>query len=376
MDNKPQWSDWYWGDHGIFRHRYSDWKIEEECSDCVYLKQHLEPLHRLKQELIDRAAQAKGSRKREFEQGIKSKESQIEYVSKRLELLNSPSKLVANHQEESAVSESVAVEVVEELSSDEQRDRLRLERRVERSAFEGSEALRELRDRRLFRSTHKTFEKYIKERFGYSRYTAYNRIVAADVVNNLLTNGQQILPTSERQAREVAKVKDLDLQREVWQQAVEKAGGKVPSNRIVKDVVSEIKEAVRRRANIPCPFQAGEVCQIWVKENPDLRGLESAWCIVEEIREFTILVQTWRGEFIVKEENLKSLGFVRKEQDEFRTKISDRIKAVYPICKTHPLLLNALKGYSKYKFPVLDSEGEELLQSLEKICAKRTKRFK
>ena len=87
LDNKPQWSDWYWGDNGIFRHRYSDWRVEEECSDCVYLKQHLEQLRRLKQELIDRADEAKGTRKREFERVIKSKEEQIDYVSQRLQLL-------------------------------------------------------------------------------------------------------------------------------------------------------------------------------------------------------------------------------------------------------------------------------------------------
>jgi hypothetical protein len=49
---------------------------------------------------------------------------------------------------------------VEELTQEEQSDRLHLERKVERAFFEAGKALTELRDRRLYRSTHKTFEEY------------------------------------------------------------------------------------------------------------------------------------------------------------------------------------------------------------------------
>lgn len=47
-----------------------------------------------------------------------------------------------------------AVEVPE-LTADEQRDRLHLERKVERAFFEAGKALMELRARRLYRSTHR-----------------------------------------------------------------------------------------------------------------------------------------------------------------------------------------------------------------------------
>ena len=107
--------------------------------------------------------------------------------------------------------ESVAVEVVEELSEDEQRDRLRLERRVERAAFEGAEALRELRDRRLFRSSHQTFELYCQERFGFTRRLINYLISGSQVYDNLKmgtigsqteggeeeSEATQILPTTQ-----------------------------------------------------------------------------------------------------------------------------------------------------------------------------------
>jgi hypothetical protein len=44
---------------------------------------------------------------------------------------------------------------------------------VERAFFEAGKALAQLRDglgdRRLYRSTHKTFEEYCRDGFGYSR---------------------------------------------------------------------------------------------------------------------------------------------------------------------------------------------------------------
>ena len=187
--------------------------------------------------------------------------------------------------------ESVTVEVVEELSADEQRERLHLERRVERAVFDGARALRELRDRRLYRSTHSSFEEYCQERFGYKRRHSYQLIDAANVVDNLLAvekddkmcaigahnetvnlstssrewlseetsskRPQIILPTSERQVRDIAKLPPVQ-QREVWQQAVEEAGGKVPSGRIVKDIVQRIRE----RTPVPNPYHVGEICQL------------------------------------------------------------------------------------------------------------------
>ena len=191
----------------------------------------------------------------------------------------------------------VAAEVVEpestaidgELSYEERQDRLHLERKVERAFYEAGRALRELRDRRLYRSTHKTFENYCRDRFGHSRQKSNYLIAAVGVYENLTTircqtegaqkmttngcqneatekmttnrcqnssieemttedattdemttNGAQIFPTSEFQIRPLAKL-EPDRQREVWQQAVTEAGGKVPSGRIVKDIVERMQ---------------------------------------------------------------------------------------------------------------------------------------
>jgi hypothetical protein len=90
---------------------------------------------------------------------------------------------------------SVTIEVtaveVPELTEQEQRDRLHLERRVERAFFEAGKALAELRDRRLYRSTHKTFEEYCRSRFAYTHRHVNYLIAASNVVDNIImgTNG-------------------------------------------------------------------------------------------------------------------------------------------------------------------------------------------
>ncbi|WP_193372261.1 hypothetical protein [Nostoc punctiforme] len=73
------------------------------------------------------------------------------------------------------------------MTKEEERDRLHLERKVERAFFEAGKALAELRDRRLYRSSHRTFKDYCRDRFGHSRQKSNYLIAAADVYENLTT---------------------------------------------------------------------------------------------------------------------------------------------------------------------------------------------
>ncbi|WP_414519060.1 hypothetical protein [Nostoc sp. PCC 9305] len=66
------------------------------------------------------------------------------------------------------------------------------------SAFvEAGKALTQLRDRKLYRSTHKTFEEYCRvrpwrwrsHRFGFTRMAAALKIASVKVMENLSTNG-------------------------------------------------------------------------------------------------------------------------------------------------------------------------------------------
>lgn len=131
------------------------------------------------------------------------------------------------------------------LSNAEKAERDNLERTVQQAFFIAGKALKQLRDKRLYRETHATFESYVKERFDFTRAAAYYLISASEVVENLKcqqivdTNiDTNILPTKESQCRPLAKLPP-EKQREVWLTAVERAKGKVPSARIIKEVVKQ-----------------------------------------------------------------------------------------------------------------------------------------
>ncbi|MBD2457297.1 hypothetical protein H6G80_24875 [Nostoc sp. FACHB-87] len=229
---------------------------------------------------------------------------------------------------ENPASATIDVSAVEvpELTEDEQRDRLHLERKVERAFFEAGKALMELRDRKLYRSTHKTFEEYCRDRFGHNRRQSYLLIDAAVVFDNLAEKcdrSDHILPTNEWQVRPLTKL-DPDIQPEAWQQAVESAKGKVLSHRIVKDAVQRIME----RTQVPNSYQIGEVCQILVKDNPELRGKGGCWAIVTQVNDFSCTVRTWDGEVTVGVQHLKSYEYLPQECEQMQ-QICDRINAVY-----------------------------------------------
>ncbi|WP_392476587.1 hypothetical protein [Nostoc sp. C110] len=267
---------------------------------------------------------------------------------------------------------SVAVVEIEELSKEEESDRNLLERKVERAFFEAGKALMELRDRRLYRSTHHTFENYCRDRFGHSRQKSNYLIAAADVYENLTTiccqnsgiddlttNSSQILPTSEGQVRPMTKLEPQE-QWEVWQTAVEVAGGKVPSGRVVKDVIERIME----RTQIPNTYLLGEVCQILAKDNPELRGKGGCWGMVNHVGEFSCTVRTWDGEYTVGLQHLKSYNYLPAECELMQV-ICDRIRRVYS-SGLEETVKSLLQSLGKLNRPYLTAVEEKLLSLIER----------
>ena len=191
------------------------------------------------------------------------------------------------------------------LTPEEESERHRLELRVERAFYEAGNALLQLRNQRLYRSTHATFEEYCRERFGFTHRHVNYLISGSQIVENLQmgTISSQILPTSETQVRPLANL-EPDQQCLLWQQAVEEAGGKVPSFRIVKGVVERLKE----RDTIPpaIPYRVGDVLQIVAKIG-ELRRYDGCWAIATDINEYTLDVCVHDGEVQLKPENLKPI---------------------------------------------------------------------
>ena len=255
--------------------------------------------------------------------------------------------------------QSPAVLPIATLTVEETRDLLHLERKVERAFYEAGMALMELRDRRLYRSTHATFEEYCRSRFNFTRQAANYLIAGASVFEILTTNGCQKLPTAERQVRPISSLSPEE-QVDCWQQAVAEAGNQVPSSRIVKEVVQRIKD----KTQPPIPFQVGEVCFLIAKDNPELKGQGGCWCIVSEIHEFSCTVNTWDNQYLLRPEHLKSLEYSLSQCKQMED-IGLRMSLLYETGQLDEAALWILNGLARIKRPTLTTLEEKLLSILE-----------
>ncbi len=140
----------------------------------------------------------------------------------------------------------------EQLLSDAERRRLAdLEREVRESFYRAGLALREIRDSRLYRETHRTFEDYCLEALGYKRAYSYELLEAATTFDNIqkCLRPADILPTSAYQIRPLKKLKDdPEKQADAWMRAVEKSEGRQPTYEAVKEVVAELLPAKTSKA--------------------------------------------------------------------------------------------------------------------------------
>lgn len=103
--------------------------------------------------------------------------------------------------------------------------------------YEVGKALEEIREQKLYRETHKTFEAYCQEKWGITKRRAYQFIDAAEIMENLCTNVHNSL-VKEYQIRPL-KGLPAELQLEIWQEAVESSPNGIPTGATVKRLVDE-----------------------------------------------------------------------------------------------------------------------------------------
>ena len=127
------------------------------------------------------------------------------------------------------------------------------EARIERGLatfVDVGQALLEVRDGRLYRAEHGTFEGYCRERWGMSRQRAGQLIDASEVVGAMTTTVDTPVgemgttvptpPSSERVARELAPLRsDPPRLREAWSEAVQEHGP--------EPTAAEVREVARRK---------------------------------------------------------------------------------------------------------------------------------
>ena len=105
-------------------------------------------------------------------------------------------------------------------------------------------ALLEIRDSRLYRRTHSTFEQYVKERFKMTDRRARQLMDSAEVIENLNTGTTVPFPSSESVTGPLTELPPEE-QKETWKEAVETApNGKPPTAEHVKKVIKKKKKGL------------------------------------------------------------------------------------------------------------------------------------
>ena len=111
-----------------------------------------------------------------------------------------------------------------------------------KSFLEVGMALKEIRDKRLYRQQYDTFEEYCARRWELSRPRAHELCAASEVVTDLSAVADiRLLPENERQTRPLTRLKDPAQWRRAWQSAVKLAAAE---KRPV--IARDTEEAVQR----------------------------------------------------------------------------------------------------------------------------------
>lgn len=238
---------------------------------------------------------------------------------------------------------SVAAEIVpvaEEETSKfltvEERDRLlTLEREVEESFYRAGKALQEIRDSRLYRETHHTFEDYCFDRFGFKRRHPYQLIDAAIITDNIRERARDahILPTNEYQIRPLTRLRDdPEKQAEAWRRVVEKSQGKKPTFQVVKETVDEVMGTTpkARKAEPGALLSKGKFSVIRSSSDPYISDRKGYWGQIEGIDPDGRVTLTLYDRTVenISPSDLSPLREKEKEDRE-REKLLSRLKAVH-----------------------------------------------
>lgn len=119
----------------------------------------------------------------------------------------------------------------------------------QKTFIEVGNALACIQRERLYRATHKSFEAFCKEHWGYAKSHTYRLIEAAGVSETSPVGDKM---QNERQARELAKV-PAEQQAAVLEWAEEKAGDKPVTAKIIREAIAEVAEAEPDDDEIPEP---------------------------------------------------------------------------------------------------------------------------
>lgn len=107
-----------------------------------------------------------------------------------------------------------------------------------KAVFEVGRALSKIRDSRLYRETHPSFDAYCKDRWNLCGGHAIRQISASKAADDV-RGVAAVDPSSEGQVRPLVVLHEPDERKAAWQEAVEVANGQPPTSGQVKEAVDK-----------------------------------------------------------------------------------------------------------------------------------------
>jgi hypothetical protein len=142
---------------------------------------------------------------------------------------------------------SASLEVIKPLTPDEKQQLARLEKVIDAKLedfFEVGSAIAEIKEKELYRETHKNFNTYCQERWGFGRSYANKLIGSAERIKLLPEETPK--PANEFQIRPFLKMEPEEFP-EKWKAIVKTAGDGKVTSKIVEDSLGLAKKKRRKR---------------------------------------------------------------------------------------------------------------------------------
>jgi len=249
-----------------------------------------------------------------------------------------------------------------------------LEKIIERgfkSYLEVGFALLEIRERKLYKQLgYKNFESYCIDRWKIKRAYANRQILASKVVSNLkqATIVTKNLPQNESQVRPIANL-DVDLQRTIWTEAIEVAGG-TPTAKVVKEVKTKLMKEIEKQStptheDIQAIIEIGDICIIQAGDLTALKPYQGFWCVIKAKSDRVFDIDVFdRTLTMVKPEYLLKLECTEEERDAGILLMS-RMQRIASVETVSFLINSCLITLSKGRDFILPDRDREILYFIE-----------
>jgi hypothetical protein len=249
------------------------------------------------------------------------------------------------------------------LSPQELQLRDKLESQVRTGFVLRGQALRAIKQLKLYRDRFSDFESYCDEVFGFTMLYIERCMRAAEtyylIEEYLKTNSlSEPLPTKQSQLRPIFQAHLNPIEAgEVWVMSVALAAEKVPPKVIVEKAV---KTYLKQRYPPINPFSEGEICRI----KSGVSGKQNCWCVVSQVSQDECVVDTWDSQYTVSVDDLLPMKLTRDESEQMLD-LGARMTALSEVGGLDEAALWVLQGLEKLNRSQLNSIEERLLQLLE-----------